>query len=131
MEKQEIKNEMPWALISGGSRGLGYAIAAALAKRNYNLLLTARNEEDLNKAKKDLELAFAVRVEIFALDMSIEESTNFVSSWIIERQLPLKMVCNVAGGGGAADYPAGTITDSLLVLRTNIESAVSLIYHLL
>ena len=38
---------LPRALIAGGSRGIGYSIAEALAKRNYNLILIARNEDSL------------------------------------------------------------------------------------
>jgi short-subunit dehydrogenase len=33
---------LPYALIAGGSKGIGYAIAEALAKRKYNLILVAR-----------------------------------------------------------------------------------------
>jgi uncharacterized protein len=38
---------MKWALIAGGSKGLGFSIAKALARRNYNLLLVARNLQGL------------------------------------------------------------------------------------
>ena len=31
-----------YALIAGGSKGIGYAIAVALARRHYNLILIAR-----------------------------------------------------------------------------------------
>ncbi|HLA59855.1 MAG TPA: SDR family NAD(P)-dependent oxidoreductase, partial [Puia sp.] len=81
MVKQVIKNDNPWALISGGSKGIGYAIAAALAKRNYNLLLIARNEEDLNNAKNNLESAFSIQVEILVMDMSKEDSSTIIKSW--------------------------------------------------
>ena len=104
MEKQVIKNNNSWALVSGGSKGIGYAIAAALAKRNYNLLLVARKEEDLNNAKSKLESAFPVQVEILALDMSKDDSVVIITSWCTENNLPLKMVCNVSGIGGSADY---------------------------
>ena len=32
-------NTHPYALLAGGSKGIGYAIAEALAKRNFNLIL--------------------------------------------------------------------------------------------
>jgi short-subunit dehydrogenase len=45
---------MSWALIVGGSKGIGFSIAEALAKRKYNILLVARNQKDLAvpKAKR-------------------------------------------------------------------------------
>jgi uncharacterized protein len=131
MEKQVIKNDGPWALVSGGSKGIGYAIAFALAKRNYNLLLIARNEEELNNAKNKLETTFTIRVEILALDMSKEDSAAMIASWCGKRDLPLKMLCNVTGIGGAADYLSSSLTDSLDMLRLNTEPAISLIYNLL
>jgi hypothetical protein len=129
--KQIIKNDKPWALISGGSKGIGYAIATALAKRNYNLLLIARNEEDLNHAKNKLELSFAIQVEILALDMSKENSSGTILAWCREKEIPLKMLCNVSGIGGSADYLSGSLTDSLYMLRLNTEPAISLTYNLL
>ncbi|MEJ0083099.1 MAG: SDR family NAD(P)-dependent oxidoreductase [Puia sp.] len=131
MAKQVIKNDRPWALVSGGSKGIGYAIATALAKRNYNLILIARNVEALNNAKSKLETAFSTQVEILALDMSKEDSATTIESWCNENDLPLKMVCNVSGIGGSADYLSGPLTDSLYMLRLNTEPAVSLIYYLL
>jgi uncharacterized protein len=131
MEKQVIKNDKPWALVSGGSKGIGYAIATALAKRNFNLLLIARNEEELNNVKNILESAFSIQVEILALDMSKENSASAIESWCAEKNLPLKMICNVSGIGGSADYLSSSLTDSLYMLRLNTEPAVSLIYYLL
>jgi uncharacterized protein len=131
MEKQVIKNDRPWALISGGSKGIGYAIAAALAKRNYNLVLIARNEEELTNAKNKLESAFPIQVETMALDMSKEDSAAMIESWCIEKNLPLKMLCNVSGIGGSADYLSNSLQDSLYMLRLNTEPAVSLIFRLL
>jgi short-subunit dehydrogenase len=131
MEKQVIKNDKPWALVSGGSKGIGYAIAAALAKRNYNLLLIARNGEELINAKNKLESTFLIQVETIALDMSKEDSPSLIESWCSENNLPLKFLCNVSGIGGSADYLSNSLTDSLYMLRLNTEPAVSLIYHLL
>jgi short-subunit dehydrogenase len=131
MEKQVIKNDKPWALVSGGSKGIGYAIAEALAKRSYNLVLIARNEEELNNAKNKLETAFSIQVEILVLDMSKEDSAASIGSWCTEKDLSLKMLCNVSGIGGTADYLSGSLTDSLYMLRLNTEPAVSLTYYLL
>jgi NAD(P)-dependent dehydrogenase (short-subunit alcohol dehydrogenase family) len=46
---------MRTALITGASRGLGRALAAALAERGYRLILTARNAADLDATREALK----------------------------------------------------------------------------
>ena len=131
MVKQVTKNNLPWALISGGSRGIGYGIALALARRNYNLVLIARNAEDLNNAKTKLESLYPVQIEVLALDLGQEESAAKIGAWCIEKELPLKFLCNVTGLGGAAEYLSVPLKDSLQMLKLNTEPAISLVFHLL
>src|SRR4051794_33096795 len=44
-----------YALVAGGSKGIGYAIAEALARRHFNLILIARHLDSLFAAKSRLE----------------------------------------------------------------------------
>ena len=50
---QELKGKM--ALITGGSRGIGKAIALALAKEGVNVAITGRNEEKLKEVVQEIE----------------------------------------------------------------------------
>ena len=43
---------MAFALITGASGGIGLDVAYELAQRKIDLLLAARSEENLSKAKK-------------------------------------------------------------------------------
>jgi NAD(P)-dependent dehydrogenase (short-subunit alcohol dehydrogenase family) len=45
---------MPLAIITGASRGLGLAIARALAERNWALVIDARSARDLDLAAREL-----------------------------------------------------------------------------
>src|SRR6185436_1297306 len=62
-------NNYPYALIAGGSKGIGYALAEALAKRNFNLILIARHLDSLVVAKNKLEFTYGIHVECLALDL--------------------------------------------------------------
>eukprot|EP00752_Nemacystus_decipiens_P002280 g2160.t2 len=44
----------PYAVITGGSSGIGREIANELAGRGYNIMLVARGKEDLKRAAKEL-----------------------------------------------------------------------------
>src|SRR5688572_31958352 len=93
-----------YALIAGGSKGIGYAIAEALARRRYNLILIARHLDSLQAAKKKLESAYHIHVEVLVNDLSREQAADEIAQWCTTRDIPLKMLCNVAGAGGDRDY---------------------------
>ena len=116
----------PYALVAGGSKGIGYAIAEALARRHYNLVLIARGMDSLRSAKTKLESAYHVQVEILSYDLSKETSATEIAKWCIEKDLPLKMLCNVAGFGGSNDYLSLSLDSLRYMVRLNVESAMAL-----
>lgn len=63
----DLKNKR--ALITGGSRGLGKAIAIELAKSGVDIAITGRNEERLESAAAEIE-ALGVKVSYAAFDVS-------------------------------------------------------------
>jgi 3-oxoacyl-[acyl-carrier protein] reductase len=63
------------ALITGGSRGIGYGVAQALAAEGCNLHLASRSAANLETARKTLVDAHHVSVTTYALDLSRLENT--------------------------------------------------------
>jgi uncharacterized protein len=120
------ENDYPYALVAGGSKGIGYAIAEALAKRKYNLVLVARHQGPLDDAREKLESKYHVNVETIAKDLAYESSAKEIADWCIAREIPLKMLCNVAGLGGAADYLNLPLDSLRYMVNLNVESAMAL-----
>ncbi len=120
-----------YALIGGGSRGIGFAIAEALAKRGYNLILIARNMDGLVVAKNKLETAYPVHVDVLSYDLSKEETATSIAAWCTNKNIKLKMLCNVAGLGGDADYLSLSLDSLRYMVRLNVESAMALSLTLL
>ena len=129
--KIDSLNSAPYALVAGGSKGIGYAIAEALAKRKYNLILIARHADSLIAAKDKLESAYQIHVEILVHDLALEESAVEIAQWCIERDIPLKLLFNVAGFGGTQDYLSLPLDTLRYMVRLNVESAITLTYALL
>ena len=47
-------NTSHWALVTGGSAGIGLAIARELLRREYRVILVSRSEERLQEARRRL-----------------------------------------------------------------------------
>ena len=122
---------MRYALIAGGSKGIGFAIAQALAKRGYNLILVARHLDKLEEAKSFLEENYSISVFILPADLSKPETAGEIKSFCVDNGLRVVMLCNVAGLGGAEDYLSIPLSDVRYMIHLNIESAVALTHHML
>jgi short-subunit dehydrogenase len=60
----------PWALICGGSEGLGVAFAHTLAERGLNLVLVARKPEPLEATAAEVRARFGREVRALAMDLT-------------------------------------------------------------
>jgi short-subunit dehydrogenase len=121
----------PYALVAGGSKGIGYGISEALAKRGYNLIMIARHLDTLQAAKNKLEAKYPIHVEILAIDLSFDSSADIIAKWCTDRNIHLKVLCNVAGLGGANDYLSFPLDSLRYMVRLNIESCMALSLTLL
>lgn len=129
--QMKSNSSLPFALVAGGSKGIGYAIAEALARRNYNLILIARHKDSLVAAKNKLETAYPVHVEIIAVDLADEKTATALANWCTDRDIKLKVLCNVAGFGGEHDYLTLPLDSLRYMIDLNIGSAVALTFTLL
>jgi len=77
MKKMQFKEKYgPYALVAGGSDGLGAAFAEAIARRGLNLVLLARNGERLESTAVRLREQYDVDVISCAADMGDYEKTK-------------------------------------------------------
>lgn len=104
------------AIVTGGTRGIGRAIADTLAQEGCDIGICARHEEDVKKAVAELE-AFGVTATGLAVDASQGESLR---SWIesVEDRLGGLdiLVPNVSAmdvGAGPASWKRGFELDIL------------------
>jgi short-subunit dehydrogenase len=122
---------MKWALIAGGSKGLGFSIANALAKRKYNILLIARNQQELIISKEKLQTHNRIQVEILACDLSLPESADTIYRHCLNKGLEINILCNAAGLGGAKDFQDLPLNELRTMVRTNFESSIALSFLLI
>lgn len=84
-------------LVTGGSAGLGLAIAEALAKRGARLALAARNQQRLEAAGEDLRSLGAEEVVVAPTDVAWQEDVDRLHETVCGEFGTLDLLCNCAG----------------------------------
>jgi gluconate 5-dehydrogenase len=85
------------ALITGGSRGLGRAMAQALAEVGADLLLVGREERSLKAAQAELA-ALGHRVDYLVADVGVPAEAERMCQEALERFAPIDVLVNNVGG---------------------------------
>jgi Tropinone reductase 1 len=86
-------------LITGASKGIGYATARELAGLGADLLLVARDDDYLEQVRVELTDDFpGIEVLAFAADVSVAEDRLAVFDWIADLESPVSLLVNNAGG---------------------------------
>ncbi len=88
-----------YALVTGGSHGIGLAIALSLAEEGCNVAICARNKPRLKEAE-DLIKGKGVKTLAFSADVMEAESIDGVMDTIETRWAKLHILINNVGGGG-------------------------------
>jgi short-subunit dehydrogenase len=92
-----MKNK--YTLITGASSGIGLEIAACMAEKGYNLILTARRENILIKASKDISEKYKVKVDYIAADLSDIDAPERMFNYCEENDYEVDVLVNNAGYG--------------------------------
>ncbi len=87
--------------------------------------------DSLVAAKNKLESKYQIHVEILSLDLEKETAADSIAKWCTEKNIHLKMLCNVAGFGGSRDYLSLPLDTLRYMVRLNIESCMALSLTLL
>jgi NAD(P)-dependent dehydrogenase (short-subunit alcohol dehydrogenase family) len=84
------------AVVSGASRGLGKAMAAALAAEGVRVALVARDRSKLNEAAEEIR-ALGGFVEVFAADLTHEDEVAALERAVTEKLGKVQILINNAG----------------------------------
>lgn len=85
------------AIVTGGSKGLGLAMAAGLASAGANLMLVNRNAEEGAKAAQELSREFGVKAISFAADIASHEQTEAMAQAAMDAFGQVDVLINSAG----------------------------------
>jgi short-subunit dehydrogenase len=125
MDVQRTRSRL--VLITGASGGIGEAFAHLLAGDNCDLVLTARNDSELNRVRGLIVARHPERrVTVIAGDLSRPESGSVLESELIQRGLAPDVVINNAGFGLAGPAARASRSDQINMIDLNVRTLTEL-----
>ena len=110
------------ALVTGASRGLGYALAYELSKQGYALIISARDEEALKNAAEKI----GEGTRIYVADLSVPGEAKRLYERVKADGIELSVLVNNAGIGASGEaWEVSEKTDDDMT-EINVKSAVTL-----
>jgi short-subunit dehydrogenase len=120
-----MSNTQKYALITGATSGIGFELAKIFAKEQYNLILVARNEQELNNCSNELKQN-GIEVVTIAKDLFKREEAFAVYDEVKSRGLQVDVLVNDAGQGYYGQFKDTDIERELDIVQLNIGSLIIL-----
>jgi 3-oxoacyl-[acyl-carrier protein] reductase len=111
------------AIVTGGSKGIGYATAAALADAGANVLICSRKRAEVEEAARELDARGVGSVVGLACDMRSYEEVRSLVEAAVDRFGKVDILINNAGVGGFASIEEISPDTWHQIIETNLNGA--------
>src|ERR1700748_2524372 len=115
------------ALITGSSSGIGAIYADRLARRGYDLIIVARNQDRLNALATRLTTETGRNIEVVAADLNDKADLARVET-ILREDASITMLVNNAGVGSVASILEADVDTMEGMIDLNITALTRLSY---
>lgn len=114
----------PWAVVTGGSSGLGLATADALAAAGFNLVLVARRRAALDRAAADLSARHHIEARVLDIDLAAPDGPQEMLDATLG--IDVGLLVAAAGFGSSGPFVAGDPRTEDLMLAVNCRAVLVL-----
>ena len=118
-------NKRETVLITGASSGIGLDLAKLMAP-SFDLIITARNQNELEKIARELEAAHGNHVHVIPADLAQPDAPQQIFAEIERRGLPVDILINNAGFGSYGAFAESDHQTELDMIQVNITALTSL-----
>jgi uncharacterized protein len=118
----ENNSQKGYALITGGSEGIGYELAKCFAEDGYDLVLVARTEEDLQQRASALTQQYGVKVTTIAKDLFQSNAPFELYEEVKGKGIEIDVLVNDAGQGQYGLFVEQDIRRLLEIIQLNVLS---------
>ena len=110
------------AVVTGGGRGIGAAIASALAAEGAHLTLMGRTTSAIEQHADALQRTYGVHTHAWTVDVTDEAAVGRAFADAAERSGPIQVLVNNAGQAEAAPMRDLTLESWERMLRVNLTA---------
>jgi short-subunit dehydrogenase len=118
----ENNNQKGYALITGGSNGIGYELAKCFAEDGYNLILVARTEEDLQQRAAALTSQYNIQVTPISKDLFQPNAAFELYDEVKRLGVQIDVLVNDAGQGQFGKFVEQDIHRLIDIIQLNVLS---------
>jgi uncharacterized protein len=129
--KTTMKAQQKWALVTGGSKGLGKAIAHELAKNGFSLLLVARSANLLEEVAASMRQTHSIEVLTFATDLCQPDAAIQIATYCADKSLPISVLVNNAGSGVWDNFAEAPIESMMQMNALNVDAVLRMTHAIL
>ena len=121
-----MENSQKHALITGATSGIGYELAKLFAKDGYNLVIVARNADELERTAAELQDESKIKVHVIAKDLFNYESAKEVYEEVKSNGIEVGVLVNDAGQGHYGEFIDTDLDKELDIIKLNVMAPVIL-----
>jgi len=110
-------------VVTGATKGIGRAVAERFASSNFDVAACARNEQNLQLLKDELEGKYGVNVYVKSADISDKRQVTEFTKSVLSLHRPVDVLVNNAGHftpGSTMEEPDGALES---MIEGNVYSA--------
>ena len=110
-EYKKINNMMN-IVITGGSKGMGKAMAEKFAATKNNIFICSRNEKKLAATADEINKKYPGSVQYFSADLSHKNEVLKFADWLLKKKIQIDILINNAGQfvpGNVYNEPEGNL----------------------
>lgn len=114
------------ALVTGGNKGLGKAMARGLAEAGADVLIASRNESELKSALEEILAGTGRQGAYCVTDVSVRDEVKKLAAFALEKMGRVDILVNNAGMNAPQAIDAVTDDTWDRVLEVNLSSVMAL-----
>ncbi|XP_023230166.1 hydroxysteroid dehydrogenase-like protein 1 [Centruroides sculpturatus] len=121
----DLKEFGPWAVVTGGSSGIGRGYANELAKRGLHIVIVSNELQALKAAAEEITSQYGVECRYIHVDLSHDNAYKHVFSRLKDTDVGILVNC----AGVLGDFPCHILDESDRDVNLMLELHIKAVVH--